>query len=97
MFITIVWKSIQKFWKIKTQEKSFTDNETALFKIENISRSQSAVAGSVIMAMGLASNKTKELLKAEDDADNEAFPVSQDNDTVIVILTNETTTVTFYK
>ena len=78
--------------KIKTQEKSFTDDETDLFKIENISRSQSAVAGPVILAMGLASNKTKELLKAEDDADNEALPVSQDNDTVIVIPTNETTT-----
>ena len=78
--------------KIKTQEKSFTDDETDLLKIENISRAQSAVARPVIMAMGLASNKTKELLKAEDDADNEALPVSQDNDTVIVIPTNETTT-----
>ena len=83
--------------RIKSQEKSFTDDETDLFKIENISRTESAVAGPVIMAMGLASNKTKELLKTEDDADNEALPVSQDNDTVIVILTNETTTVTFYK
>ena len=44
------------------------------------------------MAMGLASNKTKELLKAEEDADNEALPVNQDNDTVIVIPTNDTTT-----
>ena len=78
--------------RIKTQEKSFTDDETDLFKIENISRTESVVAGPVIMAMGLASNKTKELLKAEDDADNEALPVSQDNDTVIVIPTNETTT-----
>ena len=78
--------------RIKSQEKSFTDDETDLFKIENISRTESAVAGPVIIAMGLASNKTKELLKAEDDADNEALPVSQDNDTVIVIPTNETTT-----
>ena len=78
--------------RIKTQEKSFTDDETDLFKIENISRTESAVAGPVIMAIGLASNKTKELLKAENDADNEALPVSQDNDTVIVIPTNETTT-----
>ena len=78
--------------RIKSQEKSFTDDETDLFKIENISRTESAVAGPVIMAIGLASNKTKELLKAEDDADNEALPVSQDNDTVIVIPTNETTT-----
>jgi len=78
--------------KIKTQEKSFTDDETDLFKIENISRAQSVIAGPVIMAMGLASNKTKELLKAKEDADNEALPVNQDNDTVIVIPTNDTTT-----
>jgi len=83
--------------KIKTQEKSFTDDETDLFKIENISRAQSVIAGPVIMAMGLASNRTKELLKAEEDADNiydlyEALPVNQDNGTVIEIPTNDTTT-----
>jgi len=76
--------------KIKSQEKSFSDDESDLFKIENISRAQSVLAAPVIMAMGVASNKTKELLKEEEDADAAAVPVTQDNDTVIVIPANET-------
>ena len=80
--------------KIKVEEKALNDDETDLFKIENITRAQSVFAGPVIMALGLASNKTKELLEAEEDATNPGVPVSQDNDTVIVITTEETSTTT---
>ena len=78
--------------KIKVQETAFTDDETDLFKIETITRVQSVVAGPVVLAIGLASNKTKEIRKVEDETTNPALPVNQVNDTVIVVPTNETST-----
>ena len=76
--------------KIKIQETAFNDDETDLFKIENISREQSAVAGPVILAIETASNKTKELLKEESEISHPIASVNQDNDTVVELSTNDT-------
>jgi len=80
--------------KIKLQENGFEKDETDLFNVEVITREQSAVAGPVILAIETASNKTQELLKVKPETSHETASIIQNNDTMLEISTNKTSTIT---